>query len=188
MVADVQESMDRLEGGGYDSFFDEEPKSPVEAPRTPPANFQAGTMARPAGQGPHPTGPTHNEGPSQVDQQIQDLADSYGLTPDQLRNLIMGDGGDGGTGGGGGGGGGGGMSYAEQMENAQRSQLMSTYMQLWGETPPQAVIDNAIARGLNVYQFEDEQRADPSFAKTEVYQDEYAAKALAMARMMGFRP
>lgn len=111
-----------------------------------------------------------------------------GYSPSQINRIIRnmfggGDGGGSSSGGGGGGSSGPSMSPEESM---QRNALQNVYMRLWGEVAPKAVIDQAFHSGMNVYQFEDQQRNDPSFRKTETYQNEYADKALGLARELGF--
>lgn len=61
------------------------------------------------------------------------------------------------------------------------------YFELWGVPPPPGYIEDIIASGMNIYEFEDYERSKPSFRRTETYQNEYADAAAAVARLLGLR-
>jgi len=81
--------------------------------------------------------------------------------------------------------GGDGQTYADKQDAYMKNQYAKTYFSLWGETPPKKVLEDALDRGLNVFEFEDEQRQKPAFRKTETYKNEYLDQALALAQALG---
>lgn len=67
-----------------------------------------------------------------------------------------------------------------------QNQYNQVYFDLWGVEPPQGYVEKAM-KDMNVYEFEDFERAKPSFRKTETYRNETGSFAESLSGLLGYR-
>lgn len=73
--------------------------------------------------------------------------------------------------------GGGSSAAPADPDAALISQATSLYTQLWGQPPPSNYVDKLIHGGMNIWEFEDNERHKPAFRKTKTFRDEGATWA-----------
>lgn len=65
--------------------------------------------------------------------------------------------------------------------------MQEKYFSIWGVFPPEGYVRAMIKKGMNVFEMEDFERRKPAFKKTETYENEGAAFAQLLSRLMGTR-
>ena len=61
----------------------------------------------------------------------------------------------------------------------------SKYFALWGQPAPADYIERLIHSGLNIFEFELNERAKPAFRRTKTYRDEADSRWVAQLRSLG---
>lgn len=77
------------------------------------------------------------------------------------------------------------LAFAEQAENAYRSELLGTYMRLWGKPPPPGYIGSIAASKMNVFEFEGHERSKPAFESSPRFQGERLELEATLAERFG---
>jgi len=63
--------------------------------------------------------------------------------------------------------------------------LLSTYMGLWGVAPPPGYLRGIAAKGMNIFEFEANERAKPAFRFSPRYNEERLSIGLSLAEKFG---
>jgi hypothetical protein len=67
------------------------------------------------------------------------------------------------------------------------AQLSSVYFRLWGIPPPEGYVEKQVDAGVNVYEFEMNERMKPAFRLTMTFRDQQSSFAQVAAQIMGTR-
>lgn len=140
---------------------------------------------RPAGQGPHPTGPTHDDGKNDpLPAEWQALIDQFPKWEDRIMAAWNQ-----------------GWSLAKTTRAIEKivekkqdkgekkdpmvSAYSNSYFHIWGEPIPESEIEYAKAEGMNSYEFVQYQRSKAAFTETELFEQESTGMAGQLADIFG---